>query len=157
MGRTLRWIVVLVPLVIGVAAWGLLGPASPAPETDAPMKMRLSPAQKRVDVAERLGTRSLDGIERRRSRTLGRALRAHREDVGQCLGLLRADEEYAELEQVELTATYTVRDDDGFSVAVIAPEVGNVTFDRCINAVLEPLTIASDEEGTATLDLADDE
>ncbi|MEO0600282.1 MAG: hypothetical protein AAF211_02545 [Myxococcota bacterium] len=80
------------------------------------------------------------------------ALAYKRDEVAECAKLVRVHEG-RDIEQVQLSVTYTSREDGRYDVDVLAPELGEVTFDRCLNTVLESMTVADDALGTFELDL----
>ncbi len=139
-----------VVLVGAILLWAFFGSA---PRTAPPTVTRDPTAVKLSDEdIRRIGQPPLASL-RNQARDLRGALRVKHDDIAECAEVVRV-QGGQNIDRVELTAQYTERDDGRFTIEVIAPALGEVAFDRCVNAVLEPVVVSDDSVETIELDLS---
>ncbi|MEN0064532.1 MAG: hypothetical protein AAGA48_20455 [Myxococcota bacterium] len=146
-----RWLLVL----IGLGVLGTLGlwvfspremPSNPnlAPVGDDVRRERAQVASKpeRVDqMVTRLN----------RARDLESALSIRSREIEGCFELARLHDGTTFGESIELVASYTPTDEGLWTAQVTAPELSAVTFDRCLNNLIEPILLNEDRPATLVL------
>lgn len=141
-------------LLVGVG-WVLYDQDGAPPPKKRPQLIR-SPAQN----GEQLRAKMLK-VSKKRSpvmlssileQDLQGALKRRNDDVRDCLNLVRLHGT-PEDEHVDLSATFTTTEDGRFEVAVTPTNLSDVTFDRCINDVLQNVRVDRAEPDTVRLEL----
>ena len=143
-------------LVGSVLIWAFFG-APPEPKTPTATSdqrtVRLS-----AEDARKIGRAPLAIMRHdKQARDVRVALSRKQRDVDECVELLSMHGDAKDVDEVVLTVSYTAREDGRYDVAVVAQEITDVTFDRCINAVLEGVSVTDDTLGSVEIAVASGE
>lgn len=146
-----RWLWIALGAVLAGAVVVWMVSAAPPPEEPMAVPEREAEGLDRPAArALALDGAAVDQATFGKVSNLDAALRRQRVAVNECLTLARLHDDLGDT--IDLSATYVPRDDGRFDVRVTATDLGDITFDRCMNAILEPMSLASDAQGTVALD-----